>query len=484
MFGINGGAMFFGQGPNRDYSYDGDVVYHEFTHAVVNATLQLVGSPHRDDLGVSHSPGGMNEGLADYFSSAIAGDPDVGEYASKDFAPNLSAIRSLSNPDKCPSEIGGEVHQDATLFSGGLWDLRKTLTPEQQGDFDLAVFTAMNSSPTGDLGYEDFAELVVDAVKASPLGATVADALTAAFTARGVLPRCNRVLESQLDTNLKGPTDLQGIWFALGTSTTGLKAPVGFSPGIVQFHATLPEGATSLDVSMLKVNVGGGGGAFGGGGTPFTPKLIVRFGDEPIKFTYGPYTVSQDAVQADFTGTSTMTSSVQIPSGATSAYVMIGSTGQQDGAYTNVKLTTQGGNAGTGGTGGAGGTAGAGGTGGSGGTAAAGTGGTAGTSRNRGLRLEGNAGKQRRQRLRMPRTEHEQLDEQRRSRRTCSAWSGRPSPQEELNELIEPRATAKREARTHHETLSVALLSTSRNDNRERSALGLGVVIRRRQRSS
>src|SRR5262249_46640500 len=160
IFGINGGAMFFGQGPNRDYSYDGDVIYHEFTHSVVNVTLKLVGNPHLDEYGVSYSPGAMNEGLADFFSCAIAGDPDVGDYASKDFAPNLTSIRSLTNPDACPSAVGGEVHQDATMFSASLWDVRKTLTAAQQAEFDSAVFKAMNSSPTGDLAYEEFGKLI------------------------------------------------------------------------------------------------------------------------------------------------------------------------------------------------------------------------------------------------------------------------------------------------------------------------------------
>ena len=38
----------------------------------------------------STAPGAMNEGLADYFSSAITGDPDVGEYASTDISQNAS----------------------------------------------------------------------------------------------------------------------------------------------------------------------------------------------------------------------------------------------------------------------------------------------------------------------------------------------------------------------------------------------------------
>src|SRR5262249_35659724 len=157
---------------------------------------------------------------ADFFSSAIAGDPDVGEYAAKDFAPNLTAIRSLTNPDACPSAVGGEDHQDATLFSPSLWGARSTLMPGQRPDFDAAVFQAMTSSPTGDVAYEDVAKLITTAIEAGPLGKTVSDALTAAFTKRGLLPKCTRIIES-MGQKLNGPKDLQDLWWAPGTQTTG-----------------------------------------------------------------------------------------------------------------------------------------------------------------------------------------------------------------------------------------------------------------------
>jgi MYXO-CTERM domain-containing protein len=339
LFGINGGAMFFGQGPTRDYSYDGDVVYHEFTHAVVNVTLKLVPTPHIDEYGVSYSPGGMNEALADFFSSAIAGDPDVAEYAVKDLDGKLSALRSLANPDACPTAIGGEVHQDATLFSGSLWDARKTLSSGQQADFDRAVFKAMNSSMTGDLAYEDLAKLILIAIEASPLGKPVADALSNAFTMRGLLPKCTRVLESTGE-QLSGPKDLAGLWFAPGTLTTGVKTKTGgYSPGVVQVHQKLPENPTKLTVKFTRVEIGGGLGA---GGAPFAPKLLVRFGAEPIKFTYQPPDATADVVLVDPMKSGTeYTATVDIPSGAKDVYVMIGSTGTVDGAYTALKLTAE-----------------------------------------------------------------------------------------------------------------------------------------------
>ncbi len=367
VFGLNGSAMWFGQGPVNDYAYDGDVVYHEFVHAVVNATVQLVGTPHMDQWGTSYSPGGMNEALADYFSSALTGDGDVGEYASQDFFPGSLAIRSLTNPDSCPGAIGGEVHSDATLFSGSIWDVRVTLEASDQQKLDLAVFAAMNAAPTGDLAYEDMANLIVDQAKAL-LGEGAAQSLADAFAGRGILPSCTRILEFT-GTPLEGPKDLQGAWFAPGTQTTGAKNQAGgWTPGVVQVHHALPENTVKLDIEIRELQLSAGGG-FGGGGDPFVPKFLVRFGKEPITFTYKPTTTNPDVVVIDgVKGGSKYTASIDVPAGTTDAYVMVGSIGQVDGAYTDFTLNaTVGEPMGTGGAGGAGGAGGSGGAGGGGG---------------------------------------------------------------------------------------------------------------------
>lgn len=373
VFGLAGGALWFGQGPVHDYSYDGDVVYHELTHAVVNVTLKLAGTPHMDEYGAVFSPGGMNEGLSDYFSSAITGDGDVGEYASKDFFPGSTAIRSLTNPDSCPTAIGGEVHQDATLFAGALWDLRVKLAEADRPKLDEAVFAAMNAGPTGELSYEEMANLIIDEAKAL-LGDTAATGLTQAFTARGVLPKCTRILEFTGAT-LTGPKALQELWFAPGTQTTGAKNGAGgWTPGVVQFHHALPEGTGKVDISIKQVSTGGGGF---GGGTPFTPKFFVRFGAEPVTFTYGPTNTAPDVLVLDGVkdGT-TWTLSVDVPADAKDVYVMVGSTGQSDGAYTDFHMTTTPGEnpTGSGGMGGEGGAGGAG-VGGEGGSGQGGAGG-------------------------------------------------------------------------------------------------------------
>jgi MYXO-CTERM domain-containing protein len=356
VFGIQGGAMWFGQGPLRDYAYDGDVVYHELTHAVVGATIQLVGTPHMDEWGASYSPGGMNEGLADYFASALTGDPDMGEYAVQDFSPGAGFIRSLAAADACPTAIGGEVHQDATLFSGGLWDVRSTLAGPEQALFDGAVFAALNVAPTGDLSYDELALLIAGEVETA-LGAATSGALEAAWTTRGILPKCTRVLE-HLGDELSGPPELQGLWFAPGTQTTGVtNGPGDWTPGVVQFHHTLPAEASTLTVSFQKVNVSSGVG-FGGNATPFAPKLLVRFSADPINFEYQPLrTTTEDVLEVVPTeaGTDQFSATLDVPAGAGHAHVMITSTGQADGAYTDVAMSVMtGGGQGGGGAGGGG----------------------------------------------------------------------------------------------------------------------------------
>jgi hypothetical protein len=336
--GQGGNSIIFGQGPARDYSYDGDVIYHEFTHAVVDATIRLSGYPRLDTYGLSAAPGAMNEGLADYFSCAIAGDPDVGEYAVGDTSPGMSYIRSLTDGAACPAHITGESHADSTLFSGALWDARTGLSAAQQAEYDAAVFAAMNTASSGDLGYEDLAQLILDAVSASSLGSAVSDGLSTAFATHGVLPRCTRVLENT-GKEMSASEDLSGYWFAYG-ATMAQTSGAGFTPGVVQVHTKLPAGTTSLDVQLQKRDWPNGFG-----GAPFSPKILVRFGSTPITFDLQPLALPADVLSIDGAGAGSygVSASVPVPAGAGDAYVMIANGGDDDGLYTSLTIDPVGG---------------------------------------------------------------------------------------------------------------------------------------------
>lgn len=335
LYGFKGGALWFGQGPQRDYSYDGDVVYHELTHAVVDKTLKLE-AWHLDSRGAIDAPGAMNEGLADYFSSAIAGDPDVGEYASKDISSGATGvIRTLANEDKCPTNVIGEVHFDSTLFSGALWQARASLPEADRTKFDAALYKAMRTNPgRGDLGYDDLAKLFLATLTTDlPAGAT---ALTTSMTARGVLPSCERIVEPK-NGSVKAIEAVIGGFASPGLQSVPQAGDL--VPGIIQVHAKAAPTDGALVVSFsAKAQSGGGANPLGGGGTPFTPVALVKFG-KAITWTVSRGSATHDADKTlDMTTGTRPTATFEVPAGTTDVFVQIANKGDSDGAYDNLTI--------------------------------------------------------------------------------------------------------------------------------------------------
>ena len=334
LYGFDAGAMWFGQGPKRDYSYDGDVIYHEFTHGVVDATIKLQ-SFQLDRYGVIDAPGAMNEGLADYFSSALTGDPDVGEYASGDISPTLKAIRTLDNKDTCLGTIVGEVHFDSTFFSGGLWESRQALPQGDRAKFDAALYKAMRThAGDGNLGFEELATLFVETLK-TDLPSAVAG-FTSVMTKRGVLPGCTRVFEYG-GAPLNVPAAFGGPGFAApGTQNFG---KIALAPGMLQVSVDVSN-ATAVHVTF-QVPAAAGGGLFGSQGTPFTPVVLGKFG-QPLAWKAN---LSNDAdVTADAKGDGdpsiqTYTASFDVPDGSASLFLQIANKGQKDGNYSDFTVT-------------------------------------------------------------------------------------------------------------------------------------------------
>lgn len=290
IFGLKGAALWFGQGNMADFAYDGDVVYHEFGHAVVDATIQLVPTWHVDEQGAMPSPGALNEGIADYLSSIVTGDGQVGEYAGGGLG--MGAIRSLDNADSCPFGIGGEVHIDSTFFSGALWEVRQGLTLEDRPRFDARILEALKAAPSGDVSYAELAVQFFDAVS----DMDVSSEFEAVFEARGILPACDRVIELEDGVPYWGASfhTASGVFIPGRQDVPGLAAYV---PAPVQFHAKVPNGATEVRFTAEIPHTGSGSGPGFGGGAPFSPGLLVQFGEESIVFQNG---VADGLEPADF----------------------------------------------------------------------------------------------------------------------------------------------------------------------------------------
>lgn len=279
LTGVSTDSLGFGMGRKANFALDGDVIYHEFTHAVVFSRGRLMFSVIEDDYGQNTDPGAMNEGLADYFSSSITGDPRVGEYASRNLT-GAGNIRDLDNQDRCAEQRVGQVHEDSKAFSGALWQARLAVAGEpdapapaagRRDAFDQAVLAALDGSgsrPT----MTDVAKLVVQEVaqRAAQLGEGAEQKATEAFTAHGVLPECNRVIRR---------LDAKPLLCIDGTeSRSGRKLMTGH----VQWRVEVPGGVDTLKIGLRTFNGGCSGNPFGP--EPPDPKLqlAVRAADEPL----------------------------------------------------------------------------------------------------------------------------------------------------------------------------------------------------------
>ena len=97
-----------------------DVIYHEYTHAVVRKIYGSVELPYENQSGA------INEGWADYFAASINNNSCMAE----DSIVGLTCLRNLNNSKKYPDNITNEVHEDGEIFSGALWDLRSELSQD------------------------------------------------------------------------------------------------------------------------------------------------------------------------------------------------------------------------------------------------------------------------------------------------------------------------------------------------------------------
>ena len=334
LFDANPPALFFGQGPLRDYSYDGDIVYHEFGHAAIDHTIAFPYWFHTDDQGLSTSPGAMHEAIADYFSAVITGDPYLGEYMAGDLGLDTLGIRELDASDTCPDNLVGEVHSDSVFFSAALWSIRTSLPESDRPYFDQALFDVMLTAPDGDLGFEDFAELLVASVRSSVLGTAGARLAEEKLRARGVLPACDRRFTwSGEPIDSKDPY-VDNAFFAPGLNDAPI-APLPYAPGVVQFRVPL-EPTSHLTIKFLAQ------GIESTVGSRFRPRVLVRWGEEPIRFAWSPFeAVIDEQLTANKAPAGGYRATVQVPEGVETAHVMIVNAGEQQGLYKQVDFDFQ-----------------------------------------------------------------------------------------------------------------------------------------------
>ncbi|MCA9664908.1 MAG: hypothetical protein KC503_04945 [Myxococcales bacterium] len=223
------GDVVMGQGNKRDFAYDGDVIYHEFTHSAVDETSNLTSS--FDAIGFNHVPGALNEAFADLMSSFFTGDSKVGEYAGG----NRGEIRDISGNATCPDDLIGETHEDGLLWSRAIWTVRQTLSDTKV--FDLVVYNTMASleqSPS----FADAVKLLVKLAQASS-DPTLAGKLDAEFKKRAV-DTCERVIALDDVTPSRSG-------FLLGAGQLGLN----LMPASLQYKIDVPANAIEMTITVI-----------------------------------------------------------------------------------------------------------------------------------------------------------------------------------------------------------------------------------------
>ena len=130
-----------GQGPLADWAYDGDVLWHELGHGLVERTSQF-GFYSRDSQGIFGDSGSLNEGTADCNALAFKGSPQLGENAGSRIRESgqisVPYLRTLADKRTCQvSSIDGttlahggrvgEIHADGVIWGSFFWALRQRL---------------------------------------------------------------------------------------------------------------------------------------------------------------------------------------------------------------------------------------------------------------------------------------------------------------------------------------------------------------------
>lgn len=223
VFGVDRDAIFLGLGTTRSYAVDGDIVHHEWAHAVLQHTIGFVATPKLDSQGVSFAPSAANEALADYFAATISGNATIGEYASADSTDGEGSARSLNGDARCPEAIVGEPHADSLMLSQALFSARVD---------ERALLATVVAAPSGDLDYDEISALL------SRDNPTLRDEL-----ARRALTGCLRVRRGDGPMRAASPRG----FVAPGRRSVGV---TGLVPPVVQFARAIPERTSSVSIAF------------------------------------------------------------------------------------------------------------------------------------------------------------------------------------------------------------------------------------------
>lgn len=185
---LDGGLHFGANTPagcsNRDAAEDGDVIVHEYGHAILDAIApQIIAYPFIDSKGVAEGQA-VHEGFADLLAAAAHRDTCMGEWFNGPQAAGVCG-RNLNSAIVYSGWVG-EEHTDGQIWSGAMRDILVAYGSSTVA-WDLVMNLAVNSAYFYD-GSATFTETANAMMYVDRLlyGGTHVGVIATAFTGRGV----------------------------------------------------------------------------------------------------------------------------------------------------------------------------------------------------------------------------------------------------------------------------------------------------------
>lgn len=289
-FPYQGDILVFGQGSKADFAYDGEVISHEFGHAVVQTVVAPESGAVADKYGYSMAPVAINEGIADSFSFIISGDPCLGEYASEGIASmagyqktgDFYCMRNADNEAKANEDFTGESHNDGIVAVGANWKVFQALLGKglTRDDFTRLMIKVLVSI-TPQMPFKEYADIMVSEAGKDETTAAYAEEIKAIFTASAFFDEIRaRNASKKISYLMSGGTDDTGgpvSYFVINVDGDDMK----LAPAYVQMYYDMPECTNTISVR-------GNGQTDGNGGANPYYDLLVRKG-QPIIYNYEDY---------------------------------------------------------------------------------------------------------------------------------------------------------------------------------------------------
>ena len=233
-------TLSLGQGTTADFGYDATVVYHEYSHSVVDTLAQLT-VINADIYGMKMMPGAIHEGVSDYFSTSLTDDPNMGEY--------IPLGRHMVNDKKCPDDMQGlEPHDDGEVIGGTLWAVREAIGTAQADSVAYETLTLIPADCTFKTLAEAILQVIDDRVTAGTLTDADRTAVEAILDERG-MTICDRFIP--IDDGATYTSSVFGFIMFGACDYIDFIEGLGYSlPSGFQWSIEVPEGSTTLDVTF------------------------------------------------------------------------------------------------------------------------------------------------------------------------------------------------------------------------------------------